>query len=143
MPVGDDHGKTWLRDREFVSRCGQGAVSRAGYDNIKSQFLEVRRPEGKLVVKEHGPRDPNRGPMCPIGRAYRAFQQPVAKVHQIFYHWLAVASWPFAELVRALVSPVAALALDHELFHVAIIRARAAHKLSRGVIHCGEIVAAD
>ena len=77
------------------------------------------------------------------GRIWQRVEQLLAKGEQVVDDRLAAGGGGLAELVGALVAPIALLPLDDELLHVAQVRAGLADEVARGELELVQVVAAE
>ena len=142
MPVRHLDRETGLGNRQFLAIGRDAPVSGGRNRHVVSQFLQVGTPEREAVVEEHGAGNTDRLPAC-LWRFECRFQQLVPAGQEILNHRLAVGARALAELVGALVSPVALLAVNEELLHLAVVGAGVADEIAAGEIHPVEVKAAE
>src|SRR5208337_2991823 len=129
MPVRHLDRETGLGNRQFFTVGGDAPVREGRDRHVVSQFLQVGTPEGEALVEEHGAGNADRLPSISWWLE-RRFQQLVPAGQQILYPRLAVGARALAELVGALVSPVALLAVNGKFLHLAVVGAGAADEVA-------------
>ena len=135
------HGIARLGHGHFDSRGGNARIGHRGQHRRDPQFREVALPEGQAVEHGHGARQAHFESAA--GSGGKRFEQLFAIGEQVVDHRLAAGGRRLAELVGALIAPIALLAFDDEFLHVAQIAAGLADEIARGQLELVQVVAAE